>query len=55
MKKRKYIVSKKLYMYVVIYVKKDLVLMMTIKNIIKSEIIVILLENTEVQLMISAI
>ena len=29
----------------VIYAKKDLVLMMTIKNIIKSDIIVIILEN----------
>ena len=28
-----------------IYVKKDLVLTMTIKNIIKSEIVVIILEN----------
>ena len=29
----------------VIYVKKDLVLIMTIKNFIKSEIVVIILEN----------
>ena len=29
------------------YVKKDLVLIMTIKNIIKSDIIVIILENIE--------
>ena len=39
----------------VIYGKKDLVLMITIKNIIRSETIVILLENTEMLLMISAI
>ena len=42
MNKRKYIVSKKF----VRYVKKDLVLNMTIKDI-KSEIIVIILENIE--------
>ena len=42
MTKRKHIVSKKS----VIYVKKDLVLIMTMKNI-KSEIIVIMLENIE--------
>ena len=39
----------------VIYAKKDLVLMITIKNIIKSEIIVITLENIEQLLMIFAI
>ena len=50
-KKRKYIISTKN----VTYAKKDLVLMITIKNIIKSEIIVITLEDTEVLLMISAI
>ena len=38
---KKYIMSKKL----AINVKKDLVLTMTIKNIIKSEIVVIILEN----------
>ena len=38
-----------------IYAKKDLVLMITIANIIKSEIIVIILENTEMLLMISEI
>ena len=43
MEKRKHIVSKTS----VIYVKKDLVLIMTMKNIIKSEIIVIMLENIE--------
>ena len=43
MKKRKYIAGKKF----VIYVKKDLVLIMTIKNIIKSEITVIILETIE--------
>ena len=32
--------------------KKDLALMMTIKNIVKSEIIVIILENTEELLII---
>ena len=51
MKKINLIKSKKF----VIYAKKDLVLIITIKNIIKSEIIVIVLENTEVLLMISAI
>ena len=50
-KKRKYIISTKN----VTYAKKDLVLMITIKNIINSEIIVITLEDTEVLLMISAI
>ena len=38
----------------VIYVKKDLVLMIAIKNIIKLEIIVTILENIEVLLMIFA-
>ena len=38
----------------VIYVKKDLVLMITIKYIIRLEIIVIILGNIEVLLMISA-
>ena len=38
----------------VIYVKKHLVLMTTIKNIIRLEIIVTILENIEVLLMISA-
>ena len=51
MKKINLIKSKKF----VIYAKNDLVLIITIKNIIKSEIIVIVLENTEVLLMISAI
>ena len=46
-----YIVRKKY----VIYVKTDLVLMMTIKIIIKSEIIVITLENIEEVLMIFSI
>ena len=49
-KKRKSITSKKF----VIYVKKDLVLMIAIKNIIRLEIIVTILENIEVLLMISA-
>ena len=39
----------------VIYAKMDLVLMMTIKNIIKLEIIVIILYNIEELLMIFAI
>ena len=39
----------------VLYAKRDLVLMITEKNITKSEIIVITLENTEVLLMISVI
>ena len=39
----------------VIYAKKDLVLMITIRNVIKSEIIVITLEKAVVPLMISAI
>ena len=43
MKNRKYIVSKKF----VTYIKKDLVLMIAIKNTIKSEIIVIILGNIE--------
>ena len=47
MKKESYIMSKKY----AIYAKKDLVLMMTIKNI-KSEIIVITLENKEKLLML---
>ena len=38
----------------VIYVKKHLVLMTTIKNIIRLEIIVTILENIEVLVMISA-
>ena len=46
-----YIVRKKY----VIYVKTDLVLMMTIKIIIKSEIIVITLEDIEEVLMIFSI
>ena len=50
MKKESYIVSKKY----VIYVKKDLLLMMIIKNI-KSEIIIITMENIEELLMIFAI
>ena len=49
-KKRKSIISEKF----VIYVKKDLVPMITIKNIIRLEIIVTILENIEVLLMISA-
>ena len=49
-KKRKSITSKKF----AIYVKKDLVLMTAIKNIIKLEIIVTILETIEVLLMISA-
>ena len=48
--KKKSITSKKF----VIYVKKDLVLMIAIKNIIRLEIIVTILENTEVLLMIFA-
>ena len=36
---------------IIIYVKKDLVLMMTIKNIIKLEIALIILENVEKLLM----
>ena len=51
MKKINLIKSKKF----VIYAKKDLVLIVTIKDIVKSEITVITLENTEVLLMISAI
>ena len=43
MKKRKYIMRKKF----VIYVKKDLVLMITIENTIRSEIILIILETIE--------
>ena len=50
-KKRKCIVDKKS----AIYAKKDLVLIITIKNTIKQKIIVIILENTEVLLMTSAI
>ena len=46
----KSIISKKF----VIYVKKDLVPTITIKNIIRLEIIVTILENIEVLLMISA-
>ena len=49
-KKRKSIISENL----VIYVKTDLVPTITIKNIIRLEIIVIILENIEVLLMISA-
>ena len=45
-KKRKSIISKKF----VIFVKKDLVPTMTIKNIIRLEIIVTILENIEVLL-----
>ena len=51
MNKENYIVSKKYD----IYVKKDLVMIITIKNIIKSEIIVITLENIEELLVIFAI
>ena len=51
MNKKNYIVSKKYD----IYVKKDLVMIITIKNIIKSEIIVITQENTEELLVIFAI
>ena len=51
MNKKNYIVSKKYD----IYVKKDLVMIITIKNIIKSEIIVITLENIEELLVIFAI
>ena len=39
--RKKYIVSKKF----VIYAKKDLVMMMTIKNIIETEIIAFIQEN----------
>ena len=49
-KKRKNITSKKF----VIYVKKNLVPTITIKNIIWLEVIVTILENIEVLLMISA-
>ena len=49
-KKRKSIISKKF----VIYVKKDLVPTITIKNITRLEIIVTILGNIEVLLMISA-
>ena len=49
MKKKNYIVSKKY----VIYAKKDLILM--IKNIIKSEIIIIALKNIKELLMIFTI
>ena len=51
MNKKNYIVSKKYD----IYVKKDLVMIITIKNIIKSEIIVITQENIEELLVIFAI
>ena len=51
MNKENYIVSKKYD----IYVKKDLVMIITIKNIIKSEIIVITQENIEELLVIFAI
>ena len=51
MNKKNYIVSK-IY---VIYVKKYLALMITIKNIIKSEIIVITQENIEELLMLFAV
>ena len=43
MKKRNYIANKK----IILFPKKDLVPTMTIKNIIKSEIIVTILENIE--------
>ena len=43
MKKESYLVSKKYFTYE----KKDLALMITIKNIINSGIIVIILENIE--------
>ena len=49
-KKRKSIMSKKF----VIYVKKDVVLMIAIKNIIRLEIIVTILENIMVLLTIFA-
>ena len=49
-KKRKSIMSKKF----VIYVKKDVVLMIAIKNIIRLEIIVTILENIVVLLTIFA-
>ena len=48
--KRKSITTKRF----VIYVKKDLVLMIAIKDIIRLEIIVTILENIEVLLMIFA-
>ena len=51
MKNKNYVVNNKY----VIYVKKDLVLIMTIKYIIKSEIIVITQENIEELFMIFAI
>ena len=50
-REEKSITSKKF----VIYVKKDLVPTITIKNIIRLEIIVIILKNIEVLLMISAV
>ena len=43
MKKRKYIAQKK----IIFFSKKNLIPTMTIKNIIKSEIIVTILENVE--------
>ena len=49
-KKRKNITNKKF----VIYVKKDLVLMITTKNIIRLEIIATILENIDVLIMIFA-
>ena len=49
-KKRKNITSKKF----AIFVKKDLALMIAIKNIVRLEIIVTILENIEVLLMIFA-
>ena len=50
-KERKTIINKKF----VIHVRNDLVLMITIKNIIGLEILVIMQENIEVLLMIFAI
>ena len=58
-KKNKYTTMKKINLIkskkFVIYAKKDLLLMITIKNIIKSEIIVITLESIEELLMIFVI
>ena len=48
---KNYIIKKKF----VIYAKKDLVRMMTIKNIIKSPIIVIMPENIEALLIVFVI
>ena len=58
-KKNKYTTMKKINLIkskkFVIYAKKDLLLMITIKNIIKSEVIVITLESIEELLMIFVI